>query len=144
MFLIFIVIGGILKGIFTATEAAAISVVYALILSLVVYREVKVKMLPALLLQTGITTAVVMLLIGASSGMGWILTVANIPQAVSSAVLGLSENPILVLLMINLLLIFVGTFMDMTPAVLDLYADFFAGGSGTWYARGAFWYHVDC
>ena len=118
LFLIFIVIGGILKGIFTATEAAAISVVYALILSLVVYREVKVKMLPALLLQTGITTAVVMLLIGASSGMGWIMTVANIPQAVSSAVLGLSENPILILLMINLLLIFVGTFMDMTPAVL--------------------------
>ena len=118
LFLIFIVIGGILGGIFTATEAAAISVVYALILTSFIYREVKIKMLPALFLQTGITTAVVMLLIGASSGMGWILTVANIPEAVSSAVLGLSENPILVLLMINLLLIFVGTFMDMTPAVL--------------------------
>ena len=118
LFLILIVIGGILRGIFTATEAAAISVVYALILSSFIYREVKIKMLPALLLQTGITTAVVMLLIGASSGMGWILTVANIPETVSSAVLGLSENPILVLLMINLLLIFVGTFMDMTPAVL--------------------------
>ena len=118
LFLIFIVIGGILRGIFTATEAAGISVVYALILSSFIYREVKIKMLPALFLQTGITTAVVMLLIGASSGMGWILTVANIPEAVSSAVLGLSENPILVLLMINLLLIFVGTFMDMTPAVL--------------------------
>jgi len=118
LFLIFIVIGGILRGIFTATEAAAISVVYALILSSFIYREVKIKMLPALFLQTGITTAVVMLLIGASSGMGWILTVANIPETVSSAVLGLSENPILVLLMINLLLIFVGTFMDMTPAVL--------------------------
>ena len=116
--LIFNIIGGILRGIFTATEAAAISVVYALILSSFIYREVKIKMLPALFLQTGITTAVVMLLIGASSGMGWILTVANIPEAVSSAVLGLSENPILVLLMINLLLIFVGTFMDMTPAVL--------------------------
>ena len=118
LFLIFIVIGGILRGIFTATEAAAISVVYALIISSFIYREVKIKMLPALFLQTGITTAVVMLLIGASSGMGWILTVANIPETVSSAVLGLSENPILVLLMINLLLIFVGTFMDMTPAVL--------------------------
>ena len=118
LFLIFIVIGGILRGIFTATEAAAISVVYALILSSFIYREVKIKMLPALFLKTGITTAVVMLLIGASSGMGWILTVANIPEAVSSVVLGLSENPILVLLMIDLLLIFVGTFMDMTPAVL--------------------------
>ena len=118
LFLVIIVIGGILKGIFTATEAAAISVVYALILSAVVYREVKLKMLPDLLLQTGITTAVVMLLIGASSGMGWIMTMANIPQTVSAALLGLSDNPILILLAINLLLIFVGTFMDMTPAVL--------------------------
>ena len=92
LFLIFIVIGGILRGIFTATEAAAISVVYALILSSFIYREVKIKMLPALFLQTGITTAVVMLLIGAGSGMGWILTVANIPEAVSSAVLRLSIN----------------------------------------------------
>ena len=118
LFLVVIVIGGILKGIFTATEAAAISVVYAFILSAVVYREVKLKMLPELLLQTGITTAVVMLLIGASSGMGWIMTMANIPQTVSAALLGLSDNPILILLAINLLLIFVGTFMDMTPAVL--------------------------
>jgi len=118
LFLVVIVIGGILKGIFTATEAAAISVVYAFILSAVVYREVKIKMLPELLLQTGITTAVVMLLIGASSGMGWIMTMANIPQTVSAALLGLSDNPILILLAINLLLIFVGTFMDMTPAVL--------------------------
>jgi len=118
LFLVVIVIGGILKGIFTATEAAAISVLYAFILSAVVYREVKIKMLPDLLLQTGITTAVVMLLIGASSGMGWIMTMANIPQTVSAALLGLSDNPILILLAINLLLIFVGTFMDMTPAVL--------------------------
>jgi tripartite ATP-independent transporter DctM subunit len=118
LFLVIIVIGGILKGIFTATEAAAISVVYALILSAVVYREVKLKMLPDLMLQTGITTAVVMLLIGASTGMGWIMTMANIPQTVSAALLGLSDNPILILLAINLLLIFVGTFMDMTPAVL--------------------------
>lgn len=118
LFLVIIVIGGILKGIFTATEAAAISVVYALILSAVVYREVKLNMLPELLLQTGITTAVVMLLIGASTGMGWIMTMANIPQTVSAALLGISDNPILILLAINLLLIFVGTFMDMTPAVL--------------------------
>ena len=76
------------------------------------------KDLPDILLQTGITTAIVMLLIGASSGMSWIMTMANIPQTVSAALLGLSENPILILLTINLLLIFVGTFMDMTPAVL--------------------------
>ena len=118
LLLIVIVIGGILGGIFTATEAAAIAVVYAFLLSVVVYREIKIKELPQILLQTGITTAVVMLLIGASSGMSWIMTMANIPQTVSAALLGLSDNPIVILLTINLLLIFVGTFMDMTPAVL--------------------------
>jgi TRAP-type C4-dicarboxylate transport system permease large subunit len=118
LLLILIVIGGILKGIFTATEAAAIAVVYAFFLSVVVYREIKLKQLPEILLQTGITTAVVMLLIGASSGMSWIMTMANIPQTVSAALLGLSDNPIVILLTINALLLFVGTFMDMTPAIL--------------------------
>ncbi|MDZ8119191.1 TRAP transporter large permease [Pontiella agarivorans] len=118
LLLIFIVIGGILLGWFTATEAAAIAVVYSFFLSVVVYREIPLKDLPQILLDTGITTAVVMLLIGASSGMSWIMTMANIPQTVSAALLGLSENPMVILLTINLLLIFVGTFMDMTPAVL--------------------------
>ncbi len=118
LFLIVIVIGGILAGIFTATEAAAIAVVYAFLLSVVVYREIKMKELPRILLDTGITTAVVMLLIGASSGMSWIMTMANIPQTVSAALLGLSDNPVVILLTINVLLLCVGTFMDMTPAVL--------------------------
>jgi tripartite ATP-independent transporter DctM subunit len=118
LFLIVVVIGGILAGVFTATEAAAIAVMYALGLAVLIYREIKLSELPELLLQTGITTAVVMLLIGASSGMSWIMTMANIPQGVSSALLGLSDNPIIILLTINLLLLCVGTFMDMTPAVL--------------------------
>ena len=118
LLLIVIVIGGILGGVFTATEAAAIAVVYSYLLSVVIYREIKMKELPQILLDTGITTAVVMLLIGASSGMSWIMTMANIPQTVSATLLGLSENPIVILLTINLLLICVGTFMDMTPAVL--------------------------
>ena len=118
LLLILVVIGGILGGIFTATEAAAIAVVYAFVLSVIVYREIKLKDLPEILLHTGITTAVVMLLIGASSGMSWVMTIANIPQTVSAALLGLSDNPLVILLTINLLLLFVGTFMDMTPAVL--------------------------
>ena len=118
LLLIVVVIGGILGGIFTATEAAAIAVVYAFLLSVLVYREIKITELPSILLEAGITTAVVMLLIGASSGMSWIMTMANIPQSVSAALLGMSENPLVILLMINLLLIMVGTFMDMTPAVL--------------------------
>ena len=118
LFLIVIVIGGILAGIFTATEAAAIAVVYAFVLAVMVYREVKLSDLPDLLLQTGLTTAIVMMLIGASSALSWIMTIANIPQTVSAALLGLSDNPILILLTINLLLLCVGTFMDMAPAVL--------------------------
>ena len=118
LLLIIIVIGGILKGIFTATEAAAVAVLYSLLLTVIIYREIKPKELPEILKQTGITTAVVMLLIGASSGMSWIMTMANIPQTVSSALVNLSDNPIIILLTINLLLLFVGTFMDMTPAVL--------------------------
>ncbi len=118
LLLIIIVIGGILKGIFTATEAAAVAVLYSFLLSVVIYREIRLKELPEILKQTGITTAVVMLLIGASSGMSWIMTMANIPQTVSTALVNLSDNPIIILLTINLLLLFVGTFMDMTPAVL--------------------------
>ena len=117
-FLIVIVIGGILFGVFTATEAAAIAVVYSFLLAVLFYREIKLTEIPEILLQTGITTAVVMILIGASSGMSWIMTIANIPQSVSATLLGLSSNPIIILLTINALLLCVGTFMDMTPAVL--------------------------
>jgi tripartite ATP-independent transporter DctM subunit len=118
LLLIIIIIGGILKGVFTATEAAAVAVAYAFILSVLIYREIPWRELPDICLQTGLTTAVVMLLIGASSAMSWIMTVANIPQTVSNALLGLSENPYIVLLTINAMLLVVGTFMDMTPALL--------------------------
>ncbi len=113
-----LIIGGILRGVFTATEAAAIAVAYAFLLCVVVYREIPWKDLPGICLQTGITTAVVMLLIGASSAMSWIMTVANIPQTVSAALMGLSDNPVVILLTINALLLVVGMFMDMTPAIL--------------------------
>ncbi len=118
LLLIIIVLGGILGGIFTATEAAAVAVAYALVLALFVYRQVRLRELPEILLQAGITTAVVMLLIGACSGLSWIMTTQNIPQNVSAALLNLSTNPVVILLTINLLLLVVGTFMDMTPAVL--------------------------
>lgn len=118
LLLVIIVIGGILGGIFTATEAAAIAVAYAFVLAVLVYRELKISALPRLLLKGAVTTSVVLLLIGASSGMSWLLTTQNIPQQVSQALLALSPNPIILLITINLLLLAVGTFMDMTPAVL--------------------------
>ena len=118
LLLIFIVLGGIMKGIFTATEAAAIAVAYSFVLSVLVYREVAWKDISNILLQTGITTAVVFLLIATSMAMSWILTLEEIPQQVSGFMLGLSDNPIIILLLINFLLLVAGTFMDMTPAVL--------------------------
>mgnify|MGYP000014686466 CR=1 FL=1 len=118
LLLIFIVIGGIVAGVFTATEAGAIAVIYSLILSVFFYREVAMKQLPGILLKSAETTAIVMLLIGASSAMSWILSYENIPQTISEFLLQLSNNPFLILLIINLTLIVVGAFMDMTPAVL--------------------------
>lgn len=118
LLMIVVVIGGILCGIFTATEAAAISVLYAFLLSFVVYRECRLQQLPELLLEASTTTGVVMMLIAASAGMSWIMTMANIPQTVSDSLLSLSSNPVVILVVMNLILIAVGTFMDMTPAVL--------------------------
>jgi tripartite ATP-independent transporter DctM subunit len=118
LLLIFIVLGGIMKGVFTATEAAAIAVAYSFVLSVLVYREVAWKDISNIFLQTGITTAVVFLLIATSMAMSWILTLEEIPQQVSGFMLGLSDNPIIILLLINVLLLVAGTFMDMTPAVL--------------------------
>ena len=118
LLLIVIVIGGIIAGFFTATEASAIAVLYSLLLSVAVYREVKIKDLPAILIQTVETTAIVMLLIGTSSAMSWILSYENIPQDISAALIALTDSKIVILLLINLILLVVGTFMDMTPAVL--------------------------
>lgn len=118
LLLILIVLYSILGGICSATEASAVSVAYALILAVGFYREVKLSSLPRILLDSAKTTAVVMLLIACSSAMSWVMARENIPQNVSAAVLGLSENKIVILLLINIILLIVGTFMDMTPAVL--------------------------
>jgi len=117
LFLLIVVIGGIVAGIFTATEASAIAVLYTLVLGFV-YKEISLKNLPQILLDSSATTAVVMLLIGASMSMSWVMSYENIPQEISNGLLQISENPIIILLIINLILLVVGTFMDMTPAVL--------------------------
>lgn len=116
--LIIIVIGGIVAGYFTATEASAIAVLYSFLLSFVFYREIKFKDLKGILLSSAATTAVVMLLIGSSIAMSWVMAYQNIPQIITAGLMGISENPIIILLIINLILLAVGTFMDMTPAVL--------------------------
>ena len=116
--LVFVVMGGIILGWFTPTEASAVAVLYTFILAVLVYREVKWRDLPRLVTDSAATTAVVLLLIGASMGLSWVMSSANLPQAVTSLLLGLTEDKLMLLLLINLLLLFVGTFMDMTPAVL--------------------------
>ena len=118
LFLVVLVIGGIVAGYFTATEASAIAVLYTLILAVLVYREVKWKDLSQILLNTASTTSIVMLLIATSMGMSWIISYENIPQNVSASLLSVSNNPIVILLIINMILLIVGTFLDMTPAVL--------------------------
>jgi tripartite ATP-independent transporter DctM subunit len=118
LFLIILVIGGIVAGYFTATEASAIAVLYTLILSVLIYREVKWKELPKILLNSASTTAIVMLLIGVSMGMSWIISYENIPQNISAALMAISDSRVIILLIINLFLLLVGTFMDITPAVL--------------------------
>lgn len=118
MLLVLIVIGGILLGWFTPTEASAIAVLYSFILAVLVYREVKLRDLPEILLQCGIMTSVVFLLIGTSMAMSWVLASENVPQNISAALVGWTDNKAILLLVMNAILLVVGCFMDMTPAVL--------------------------
>ncbi|MDF2543937.1 MAG: transporter large permease [Herbinix sp.] len=117
LLLIIIVIGGILKGVFTATEGSAIAVVYSLVLSLI-YRSLKVKDLHKILLDSAKMSAIVIFMIGVSSIMSWVMSFTHIPTIISNGLLGLTDNKIIILLLMNVILLIVGTFMDPTPAVL--------------------------
>ena len=118
LLLIILVLAGILGGAFSATEAAAIAVLYAFVMAVIVYREVKFSQLPDVCLRTGIMTSVVFLLISTSQAMSWALAYQAIPQSVAALMLSITDNSLVLLLIINLILLAVGTFMDMTPAVL--------------------------
>ncbi|MFQ7523329.1 MAG: TRAP transporter large permease [Terrisporobacter sp.] len=116
--LIIIIIGGIIGGIFTATEGAAIAVVYSLLLSMLFYKSIKIKDLPRILLESINMTAMIVFLIGVSSIMSWVLAFTNVPTYITQLILGISDNPVIILLIMNVLLLVVGTFMDLTPAIL--------------------------
>lgn len=115
--LIIVVIGGILGGIFTATEASAIAVVYSLILSLC-YRALDIRKLPEIFLNTAKMSAIVIFMLATSSIMSWVMAFTQIPSMIAEVLMSLTSNPVIILLIINLVLLFVGTFMDPTPAVL--------------------------
>jgi len=118
LFLLILIIGGIVTGIFTATEASAIAVLYAFLLSVLVYRELDIHQVYEVILASAKTTGIVTLLIACSIAMSWVMSYENLPQEVSAMLLNLSDNKIVVLLMINLILLGVGIFMDITPSVL--------------------------
>ncbi|MEY8713265.1 TRAP transporter large permease [Mangrovibacter phragmitis] len=115
--MIVVVIGGILGGVFTATEASAIAVVYSLFLSLC-YRSLDVRTLPAIFLSTAKMSAIVIFMLATSSIMSWVMAFTQIPGMIADSLLSLTSNPVIILLIINVVLLFVGTFMDPTPAVL--------------------------
>lgn len=115
-----IILGGIYGGIFTPTEAAAIAVIYGYIVGVFVYKEIKLSELPGIILQSGLITATVLVIIGTSSGFGRILSLERIPSTIANFIVGVSNSPFILLLMINLLLLFVGTFMETLAAVIIL------------------------
>lgn len=117
LMMIVVVIGGILAGIFTATEASAIAVVYSLALG-IFYRNITLSSLPAIFLATAKMTAIVIFMLAASSIMSWVMAFTKIPALIASGLLSFTDSFLVILLIMNLVLLVVGTFMDPTPAVL--------------------------
>ena len=120
-----IIIGGIVLGVVTATEAAVIAVAYAFVLGRFIYGEIRMSQLPGALMETVRSTAVVMLIVVAATALGWVLAYANIPQMMSAALLSISDNPHVVLIIINLILLVAGCVSDVAPNILVLTPIFF-------------------
>ncbi|WP_339924177.1 TRAP transporter large permease [uncultured Cyclobacterium sp.] len=116
-----LILFGIIGGVFTPTEASIVAVIYAIAIGLWVYKELKIKMIPAILLQSAKTTAALMVLVGFANLFAWIMTVEELPQLIANSLLELTNNKIILLLLINLLLLFVGAFMETIAALLILF-----------------------
>lgn len=115
-----IILGGILGGIFTPTESAAVAVVYALVIGVFVYRELKWSRLPGILFEAGMSTATVMLIIGMAASFGWVVAAEQLPQKVAAGIFAITGTPWVVLLLINLFLLFVGTWLETAAALTIL------------------------
>jgi tripartite ATP-independent transporter DctM subunit len=113
-----IILGGILSGVFTATESAAIAVIWAFFVTMFIYRDYKWRDLPKLVHRTVKTLSIVMILIGFAAAFGYIMTLMQIPLKITTALTQLSDNRYVILLMINVLLLVLGTLMDMAPLIL--------------------------
>lgn len=121
LFMTVIILVGILGGFFTPTEASIIAVLYALVIGIFVYKELPIKKIPEIMLSSMTSTASIMLLVGFANLFGWIMVSEQIPQLVASTILGISSNPIVVIILINVLLLFVGTFMETIAALVILF-----------------------
>lgn len=115
-----IILGGILTGVFTPTESACIAVFYAFAISFFVYRDIRLRDLPKIIINTGATSALVMLVIGTASIFSWLLASEEIPQYIGAAILKVTDNRIFILLFVNMLLLIVGTFMETTASLIIL------------------------
>lgn len=118
LMLIVFIIGGIMLGIVTAVEASGIAVIYTMLLAFVIHRTMPLEALPRFLMETVHMTGTIMLLLAASAALSFAMAFTGIPAAVTSLILAISENPIIVMLIINIVLLVVGCFMDMGPAIL--------------------------
>ncbi len=117
LLLIIVIIGGILGGVFTATEASAVAVAYAAVLGLI-YKGFTLKDLPRIILESAKMTGIIALMIGLSSIMSWVMAFTGLPDIIAGGILSLTDNQYVILVLMNIILLVVGTFMDPTPAVL--------------------------
>lgn len=117
----FLILYGILGGVFTPTEASIVAVIYAILVGIFIYRELPVKKIPGIIFSSMTSTASIMLLVGFANLFGWIMVSEQIPQMVAELILGISTNPVVVKLLIILLLLFVGTFMETIAALVILF-----------------------
>tara|TARA_R110000796_G_scaffold226188_2_gene342691 strand:- start:3400 stop:4218 length:819 start_codon:yes stop_codon:yes gene_type:complete len=116
-----IILYGIIGGFFTPTEASIVACLYALVVGMYVYKGLSWKKLPAILSDTVLTSSALLLMVGLANLFGWILTSEQIPQMIASLILSISDNPLIVLLILNLILLFVGAFMETIAALIILF-----------------------
>lgn len=115
-----VILGGIYGGIFTPTEAAVVAVVFGLIVSVFVYKELKLKDLPQIFVDSALTTASVLVIVGAATAFGRLLTLEQIPNQIAEAMISISSEPLIIMMLITLLLLIVGCFMDTIAAIIIL------------------------
>lgn len=115
-----IILGGIYGGVFTPTEAGAVGVAYGLLAGMLLHRELKLRDLPGLFRRAMETTAMVMFIIASAAAFGWLVALEQLPETIANALLSVSSNPIVILLMLNLLLLLIGAIMDNLAAMIIL------------------------